>query len=204
MKAILIAVRRFLMGLKRPSARSNTRKMQSRGESGSSLLVRMARKDDIPALAALHVKTWKETYWLATSAPNQQLREAQWRQIFSIPDDSWFCLVAENKNQQLIGFAKANHYQHTDLPDFSGELNKLYLLRDYQRLGIGRRLMAHVAEEFLRRNISNMLLFGTAENPSCGFFEALGGEKLIAANGEFHGGYAWRDLRKLIDKHPFS
>jgi hypothetical protein len=29
--------------------------------------------------------------------------------------------------------------------------------------------------------------------------EALGGERLFAKNGEFHGGYCWRDLQKLVD-----
>jgi signal transduction histidine kinase len=42
-----------------------------------------------------------------------------------------------------------------------------------------------------------MVLFGAASNPSCGFWEALSGERLYTANGEFHGGYGWRDLRSL-------
>jgi hypothetical protein len=45
--------------------------------------------------------------------------------------------------------------------------------------------------------IHNMVLFGVAENPSCKFHEAVGGEKLYSKQGEFHGGYCWRDLQKL-------
>lgn len=44
-----------------------------------------------------------------------------------------------------------------------------------------------------------MLLFGDANNPSNGFYEAMGAERLYAANGEFHGGYGWRDLQILAD-----
>jgi hypothetical protein len=47
-----------------------------------------------------------------------------------------------------------------------------------------------------------MLLFGEARNPSNGFYEALGAERLFAANGDFHGGYGWRDLRKLASVCP--
>jgi hypothetical protein len=49
-----------------------------------------------------------------------------------------------------------------------------------------------------------VVLFGVAENPSCKFHEALGGEKLYAENGEFHGGYCWRDLEKLADDCPID
>jgi len=30
------------------------------------------------------------------------------------------------------------------------------------------------------------------------FFEAFGAERLYGERGEFHGGYAWPDLHKLI------
>jgi ribosomal protein S18 acetylase RimI-like enzyme len=43
-----------------------------------------------------------------------------------------------------------------------------------QRLGLGRRLFGHVARRFLACAIDTMMLFSRAENPSCGFFEALG------------------------------
>ena len=86
------------------------------------------------------------------------------------------------------------------LPGFAGELNKIYLLRDYQRQGLGRRLVGHVARRFLSQGIASMVLFGEARNPSCGFWDRLGGERLYAANREFHGAYGWRDLRSLASK----
>jgi hypothetical protein len=59
-----------------------------------------------------------------------------------------------------------------------------------------------VARRFLERGITSMLLFGEARNPSNGFYERLGGEKLFSKTGEFHGGYGWRDLRKLVSVCP--
>ena len=65
-------------------------------------------------------------------------------------------------------------------------------------MGIGRQLICSVGHEFIRRGISSMLLFGDEKNPSNAFYEIMGAEKLIAPNGEFHGGYGWKDLQKLI------
>jgi len=90
------------------------------------------------------------------------------------------------------------NYSHSDLPDFAGELNKIYILREYQRLGLGKRLIGYVARKFLSKGITNMVLFGIAENPSGYFHEAVGGEKLYSKKGEFHGGYCWRDLKNLV------
>lgn len=204
MRKLITSVHRFVMGLKRPSKQTNTRLLLKRGETLSSFLIRKARIDDIPALASLHVKTWSETYWTTPSPPTYQVRETQWKQQFNVIDDSWFCFVVENMNGQLVGFAKGKVYAHSDLPEFSGQLDKIYLLRKYQRLGLGRKLVGHVARQFLSQGISNMVLFGTAENPSCGFHEAIGGEKLCGSNGEFHGGYCWRDLKKLSDNCPIN
>jgi GNAT superfamily N-acetyltransferase len=112
-------------------------------------------------------------------------------------DGSWFCfLIAKNKNE-LIGFAKGKKYAHSDLPDFSGELSKIYILREYQWLGLGKRLLGYVARKFLSMGVSNMVLFGVAENPSESFHEATGAEKLYSKEGEFHGAYWWRDLHQL-------
>ena len=82
--------------------------------------------------------------------------------------------------------------------EFSGELNKIYLLRKYHKLGLGRQLVCNVANEFIKRGINSMLLFGDAINPSNKFYEQMGAEKLFAKNGEFHGGYGWTDLKKLV------
>jgi L-amino acid N-acyltransferase YncA len=202
MNNAIISAHRFILGLKQPSKKKNIRLLNKRGESLSNFKIREASIGDVPALAALHVKTWSQTYWMTLYPPTYAIRYSQWQQLFSKKNESWFCFVVENKNGELVGFAKGQTYSHQDLPEFSGELNKIYLLREYQRIGLGRKLVGVVARKFLSMGISNMVLFGTAENPSNKFHEALGGEKLIAKNGEFHGGYCWRDLKKLAEICP--
>ena len=202
MKNLVNAIVRFLFGLRRPSRATNIRMLRERGETLDSFTVREARAEDIPALAALHAKAWSQTYWNIKNPPSAQLREHQWREQFKVTDGSWFCFVVENRRGELVGFAKGRSYASSELPGYSGELSKIYLLRDYQRLGFGRRLVGHVARRFVSQGINTMVLFGVPQNPSCAFHDALGGDRLIAKNGEFHGGYGWRDLRKLASICP--
>ena len=79
--------------------------------------------------------------------------------------------------------------------EFAGELRKIYLLPEYQRLGLGRRLLGHVARRLLARGIGSLWLFGDARNPSSRAWTALGAEKTDDDPGI--GNYGWRDIRPL-------
>jgi len=92
----LNAIARLLFGLRRPSKTANMRRLHERGENLQALGIREATADDIPALAALHMKTWSDTYWMR-NPPTYQIRERQWREQFTKTDRSWFCFVVENQ-----------------------------------------------------------------------------------------------------------
>lgn len=159
--------------------------------------IREATPVDISVLAALHVTTFNETHG---PGPTYEIRKWQWEKAFLDKDNDWFCFVVQDENGKLVGFAKGQRYDHSDIPDFSGELNKIYLLRKYQKLGLGRQLICKVANEFAKRGVSSMLLFGDANSRSNGFYEKMGAEKLFTKKGEFHGGYGWKDLQRLLAK----
>ena len=72
--------------------------------------------------------------------PTAALRESQWRDAFAKADGSWFCIVIEAADGELIGFAKG-----VRTGPGRGDLNKIYLLSEYQRMGLGRRLVGHVS-----------------------------------------------------------
>jgi ribosomal protein S18 acetylase RimI-like enzyme len=162
--------------------------------------LREARANDIPALALLHVNTFNETHRGGRSGgPSYELREQQWREAFERPAGGWFCYVLEDDRRELVGFAKGTPHDG-GVPGYAGELNKLYLLRRVQRHGLGRLLVCAVARRFVEEGVNSMLLFGDANSPSNGFYEALGGERLVSDSGEFHGAYGWRDLGALITR----
>jgi GNAT superfamily N-acetyltransferase len=197
-KTIAFAVWRTVAALRRPSRSANARLLRHRGETVTSLIIRDATAADIPALAELHVTTWNATYApLGMKGPQVEVRERQWREAFAKDDGSWFCLVVENASGELVGFAKG---RRTDDAEYGGELNKIYLLREYQGIGLGRRLVGHVARRFLSQGVTSMWLFGDARNPSAAVWRALGAVKTDDDPG--NGNYGWRDLRRLAEICP--
>ena len=162
--------------------------------------LRVAHEADIPRLAALHVQTFNETHRGGRpSGPSYELRERQWRERFDLRDGSWFCYVIEDDDGTLVGFANGEPHDG-GVPHYKGEISKIYVLQRVQRQGLGRRLMCAVAVRFVDDGVTSMLLFGEATNPSNGFYESFGAERLYSAKGEFHGGYGWRDLRLLVER----
>src|ERR1041385_7585485 len=106
---------RLLRSMGAPSKAGNTRLLRARGETIKSLVIRDAAPSDSPALARLHVETWNATHSWRNRGPTYELREHQWRDAFGHADGSWFCLVVERPNSDLVGFAKGMRYDG-DLP----------------------------------------------------------------------------------------
>ena len=159
--------------------------------------LREALEADIPALARLHVETFNETHRGGRpGGPSYELRERQWREAFDRHDGTWFCYVVEDGGE-LVGFAKGTPHDG-GVPGYAGELNKIYLLQRVQGNGLGRLLLCAVAHRFIEGGTTSMLLFGDAANPSNGFYEAFGADRLYSQAGEFHGAYGWPDLRTLV------
>lgn len=202
MKNVVDTILRFIASFWRPSKAGNLRNLRERGETIDSFQIREATIEDIAALSALHVQAWNETYPHAQHKPSFEIREQQWQRQFAQQEEGWFCFVATDKAGKLVGFAKGSRYHTDELPDFSGELNHIYLLQAYQRIGLGSRLLQHAVQRFVQMGVNNMVLFSTPQNPSIVFYEAMGGERLYAGNGEFHGGYGWRNLQQITIPPP--
>jgi L-amino acid N-acyltransferase YncA len=93
--------------------------------------------------------------------------------------------------------------QRTCLDGFAGEFFTLYLLDHAQGLGLGRRMMATMAASLLDRGMRDALVWVLDGNPSCWFYERLGGTRLAFHRGHLSGipvgevAYGWRDLTSL-------
>jgi GNAT superfamily N-acetyltransferase len=168
--------------------------------------IRRAFASDARSIAEVHVTAWRETY--RGIVPDSYLdglsvdeREALWRRL-DTPGHPGFAFVAVNGAGRVLGFASGG--PRRDGPDeYAGELNAIYLLRDVQGRGIGRRLVAAVARELAARGMRSMLLWVFTENPARGFYEALGGKLLTAQQFEIEGvtitevSYGWPDAAVL-------
>jgi len=188
----IASVLRWFNARTRPTREENHRRLRERGESLDSIVFRDAVADDISALAELHVTTWNATY-NTTRGPTIATRTSQWNQVFAKENRRDFVLVLEDRNGRLIGFTWGRPHES----EFEGELSKIYLRWEYHGLGLGRRMMEETARRFIARGIHSFILFAELTNPTLGFYDHMGGERLVDDRGRFNGAYGWRDVRML-------
>lgn len=189
----IAAILRWIRRRTRPRGDRNARALRARGESPDSIVFRDATAADIPALAELHVTTWNATYNTARG-PSIATRTWQWNEVFAKENRRDFILVLEDRNGRLIGFTWGKPQEG----EFEGELSKIYLRWEFHGLGLGRRMMSETARRFLERGIHSFILFAELGNPTLGFYDRMGGERLLDDRGQFGGAYAWRDAKTLI------
>jgi GNAT superfamily N-acetyltransferase len=160
----------------------------------SRIVITDASFEDLPHLVSLDLATWRAAYeGILTeeelNVPTYNVRERQWRREFRIQDKEWFCVVVKD-DSELVGFAVGRTSQYSK---FEGELHKIYLLKEYQRSGLGSTLFGLVVRHFLRREMYSMWVHSDTRIPSGRFFEAMGGERLEPESGN----YGWRDLEAV-------
>lgn len=173
------------------------------------IIIRAARADDARGIAEVHVAAWQTTY--RGIVPESYLdglsvdeREARWRTL-DMPYRPGFAFVAVDGAGigRVVGFASGG--PRRDGPDdYEGELYAIYLLREAQGRGVGRRLVAAVARELAARDMPSMLLWVFRDNlPARRFYEGLGGTLLTPQQFEIEGqaitevSYGWLDTAAL-------
>jgi len=177
-------------------------RMLSQPVTIGDLVLREATIADLRPLAELHVRTFNETHvGPFGSGPPYSTREWQWREKLSELDATHFVLVLETPAKQLVGFIWCHPTK--DNPTWAARLNKIYLLREYQRRGLGTRMVAAAVDRLLQHGLTSMALFTEPDNePACNFYERLGGERQLDEQGGFGGMYGWTDLRQLKSAIP--
>ena len=174
--------------------------------------IRQATPKDAPGIARVHVDSWRSSY--AGVVPKEILaglsyseRETLWDDILTSPDTNRRCFVAETRDAQgtkIVGFASAGQ-ESADHEGYEGEIYAIYLLEEYQRIGLGRRLLQSAAKYLLDDAIKSVLLWVFEENHRARrFYESLGG-KLVARKDITIGGsevvevaYGWNDITMLL------
>ncbi len=172
------------------------------------MIVREATQNDVPAIARVHVDTWRTTYrgilpdeYLANLS--YERRANGWHQILNhASNDGNFTYIAEAEAGELIGFANGG-MERTGDPVYKGELMAIYILQNHQGKGIGCHLTRTVAERLHLSGINSMLVWVLVDNPACQFYAALGGKLIYEKELEIAGkslievAYGWVDTNPL-------
>jgi SAM-dependent methyltransferase len=175
----------------------------------SGVRIREATIEDAPAVARVHIESWRTTYsgivpddYIGKFAHDE--RERVWRKILDDSARRRFVCVAESEDGTVVGFVSGGAARG-EANGFAGELYAIYLLDAHQRRGVGRRLTAALARRLLRAGFPSMLIWVLAANKACNFYAALGGAIVAEKRAEIPGAelteiaYGWKDIRRLLD-----
>lgn len=175
--------------------------------------LRRASVDDARSIAETHAAAWRETYAgvmraeaLAAIDLDDWTRRWQERIGTSAPDQAAFVAF---EDAAAVGFARCSRQSSPKLAPlgFEGDIASIYLLRRAQRRGLGRRLMARLADHLLSVGCSSAAVWVLRDSRSArSFYEALGALPIgVEGVWEIEGvtlpdrAYGWRDLRALTE-----
>ena len=189
----------------------------TRSPKAGAVTVRRARPEDAPAIAAIHVEAWHETYTgllppEMISALTVEVRQAWWAQLLSRPPETrGGAAYLAAFDGAPVGFGTCNAQRAEVLAEagFDGEISSLYVLRAAQGRGVARALMARMATRLQRAEYRAAGLWVLRENVVARrFFARCGGTLLdgqtgIRVQGRFtEVAYGWRDLATLAALAP--
>ncbi len=176
------------------------------------MMVREANLDDASAITRVHIDTWRTTYseilpeeYLAKLSYQQ--RESHWKQMLSTAaENNHFIYVVENDVGKIIAFANGGT-ERTNDAIYKGEIYAIYILKAYQRQGLGRRLIQTLVKRLDELGLESMLVWVLADNSACDFYKALYGEPIYTKQikrgdrtlNEI--AYGWKDIRVLITEN---
>jgi ribosomal protein S18 acetylase RimI-like enzyme len=179
----------------------------------ASIEIRRAAAQDAPAIAAVHIASWRTTYAgllpqrIIEQRTDPTVRLALWERRLAQPNG--FIFVAAI-GTEICGFAAAAPmpdslpYERDPLPGYDAYLEGLYSLVAVQGHGIGRQLLRHVAKALTADGLQSLCFHVVANNPTRGFYEHLGAahirdERVRDGDDEWlQCAYGWQSIAPLL------
>ncbi len=171
--------------------------------------IRKAVYGDAAAIADIHVSSWKSTY--ADLLDEQDIsnmtyenRRALWETILRIQKEEQCTLVIHN-DDRIVGFVSGGP-ERTKRFDYDSEIYTIYLLDEFQRKGLGGRLLKAFSEEMQGLGYKSLLVWVLKQNPSSRFYERfqaepVGEEETTIGEGTYQEtAYGWGDIGKLLKR----
>jgi ribosomal protein S18 acetylase RimI-like enzyme len=150
-------------------------------EPPSPPVLRLATVADAPAMAALHLVAWRGAYRDLAPAKawetlDEAVRRERWTRTLSQPPARQAVLIAE-LDGAMVGFGAAVAPTEAVFGD-RGEVRHLYVDPAAQGRGIGRRLMAALADQIAGWGYGGLALAVVEGNDGAmAFYRRLGGRE---------------------------
>ena len=175
----------------------------------TAIALRRATAGDAPAIARVRVDSWRTTYRgmipdAYLDAMQVDASTATWERVLTAGPNTTSVFVAEHADA-IVGFASGAMLKEPKY-GIDAELVAIYLRREFQHVGLGRRLVGSVVDAQSGYGARGLLTWVIAGNKAARtFYERLGGELLVEQPFQWDGmdlveaGYGWRDLIALAD-----
>lgn len=176
---------------------------------GASIFIAPAGPADAEELARVHVRAWRETYrGLLPDSFLARMSEADYarrfRRVLTFPGPNDVTLMAFGRGG-VVGYAQGGPARAGR--ESTAEIATLYVLREAQGKGYGKRLLIGAARALAAQGARALVLSVLKDNQAArGFYEHLGGEAEPPRPEPGPGGvqhevaYLWRDIGALIGK----
>ena len=178
-----------------------------------SMTIREATPEDIPDIASIHVAGWQGAYgniidqsYIESKTLDSRVK--QWEEIFTKDESDTVIAVIDGKATGFISYGPlrtAPPGTSKIRPLYSSEIYAIYLLPDYYRQGIGTKLLQTSAENLKTQKHQSTCLWVLKDNKNaCGFYEAMGGQRIGKIMAEFGPTkalevcYGWRDIEGIL------
>jgi len=178
----------------------------------SSIVLRPAHAGDAQAIARVRVDSWRETYrgmipQAYLDAMQLETSRAMWEKVLTAGSSAVGVFVAE-LGAEIVGFSSGNRLA-APKHGFDSELSAIYIRREFQHAGVGRRLVAQIALSQRALGATGLIVWVIAGNKAArAFYERLGAELVIEQAFQWDGmdlmeaGYGWRNLDALTADLP--
>lgn len=172
------------------------------------ITIRRAVPADAPDIADIQVTTWRDTY--PGILPGRYLVgmsvariTARWRAVLAQAEPVSGVFVAQAAGAQLVGYGSCGPRRSNRLSEARGEVYEVYVAPAAQGQGVGRGLMAAMAELLVARDLGPALVWVLKDNPSRWFYQRLGARVCAEEVMRFAGtqllqlAYGWPDTAAL-------
>ena len=141
--------------------------------------VRKAVPDDAYWISYVNAHTWYTTYkWLIPEKVLQTRIDTIWEKAVKVRDtitDGWNYLAVENiETKEIIWMSIFWGSRNEEYPN-SGEIMAIYILKEYQKLWLGKKLFFAWINELINIWYNDMIVNVLDWNPTINFYKKYGG-----------------------------
>jgi ribosomal protein S18 acetylase RimI-like enzyme len=183
--------------------------------------LRAARPADAPAIGAVHVAAWRNTYpgilpddYLARLSVARQA--AHYDGAIRGPGGVFVAVasgtdVPLGSSPRIVGFTTAGRGRGGAIVGHrlgEGEVETLYVLDDWRERGVGRRLLRAAAGHLAEAGCRSLYVWVLRDNPARWFYQRLGGKQAaeapikVAGQSVMQTAFVWDPIQRLLAASP--